>query len=260
MVIPRAPIHAVALKRICDGTCKNYGVKKPAAGGRYVAGQARCQTCDMWIDHQGAHLFGGRPATAGSKGWFCNCCNYRVRRNPRNIVYKSKLRSNAYDAGSMTATDELGMRGAGRGPRGASLGAGGDKEEEEEHPRIDLSYFNKKRALMLKELGALMARMGHDPENLAEGFPLRHGWTASDIATEFGAGFGEVVRHAVGSEPNKISLIADFEMARAKAGRVPTPQDMLEHSRFAISDYKREFKSWEHFLDRLGYDPWYRGN
>lgn len=254
MVIPRAPIHTVALKRLCDGTCKNYGVKKPAAGGRYMAGQARCQTCDMWIDYQGAHLFGGRPATEGSKGWFCNCCNYRVRRNPRNIVYKSKLRSNAYDAGSMTATDKLGMSGAGGGEVVA------EKEEEKGHPRIDLSYFNKKRALMLRELGALMARMGRDPEDLAEGFPLRHGWTTSDIATEFDAGFGEVVRYAAGSEPNKISLIADFEMARAKAGRVPTLRDMLEHSRFDISDYKKEFKSWEHFLDRLGYDPWYRGN
>ncbi|MDE0090532.1 MAG: hypothetical protein OXP12_04155 [Thaumarchaeota archaeon] len=86
MVIPRTPIHAVALKRICDDTCKNYGVKKPAAGGRYTAGQARCQTCDMRIDYRGAHLFGGRPATADSRGWFCNCYNYRVRRNPRNIV------------------------------------------------------------------------------------------------------------------------------------------------------------------------------
>lgn len=69
---------------------------------------------------------------------------------------------------------------------------------------------------MLRELGALMARMGRDPENPAEGFPLRHGWAASDIAAEFDAGFGEVVRHAVGSEPNKISLIADFEMARPR--------------------------------------------
>ena len=82
-------------KRICSGRCKEFRVKKPVGLGRYETGQGRCQTCDIWIDHHGAHLRDGSAATKGSEGWFCNCCNYRVRRNPRNKKYKEKLRSAA---------------------------------------------------------------------------------------------------------------------------------------------------------------------
>ena len=79
-------------KRICLEICKQYKVKKPTNGGRYEAGQARCQMCDIWIDHNGCVLKDGSAATEDSVGWICKCCNYRVRRKPRNLVYKEKLR------------------------------------------------------------------------------------------------------------------------------------------------------------------------
>ena len=79
-------------KRICLEICKQYKVKKPTNGGRYEAGQARCQICDIWIDHNGCVLKNGSAATEDSVGWICKCCNYRVRRKPRNLVYKEKLR------------------------------------------------------------------------------------------------------------------------------------------------------------------------
>ena len=80
-------------KRTCLGICKQYKVKKPTGQvGRYEAGQARCQTCDIWIDHNGCVLKDGSTATVDSVGWFCKCCNYRVRRKPRNLVYKERLR------------------------------------------------------------------------------------------------------------------------------------------------------------------------
>ncbi len=61
--------------------------------GRYESGQAHCQICDIWIDHKGAHVKGDLPATEELTGWFCNCCNYRVRRKPRNKKYKEALRA-----------------------------------------------------------------------------------------------------------------------------------------------------------------------
>ena len=80
-------------KRICLEICKQYKVKKPTDGGRYESGQARCQMCDIWIDHNGCVLKDGSAATEDSVGWICKCCNYRVRRKPRNFVYKEKLRN-----------------------------------------------------------------------------------------------------------------------------------------------------------------------
>ena len=78
--------------RTCKGRCKGFRVKRNGSGGRYDAGQAHCQVCDAWIDHRGCHTRDGSPAGEGTVGWFCNCCNYRVRQRPRNRVYKEKFR------------------------------------------------------------------------------------------------------------------------------------------------------------------------
>ncbi len=64
---------------------------KPHKIGRYESGQAHCQICNTWIDHHGCHMKNGNPAQKDSLGWFCNCCNYRVRQKPRNKLYKEKL-------------------------------------------------------------------------------------------------------------------------------------------------------------------------
>ena len=80
-------------KRICSGRCKKFRVFKPTGKGRYESGQALCLTCDIWIDYNGGHLKDGSSATEDSIGWFCNCCNYRVRHHPRNKVYKEKMRA-----------------------------------------------------------------------------------------------------------------------------------------------------------------------
>ena len=73
--------------------CGDFQVKKPTGMGRYESGQARCQICNVWMDYRDCHLKDSSPATEGSVGWFCNCCNYRVRRRPRNKIYKEKLDS-----------------------------------------------------------------------------------------------------------------------------------------------------------------------
>lgn len=65
--------------RVCTGKCIKFKAKKPSIGGRYEAGQYRCQICDIYLVHQGVD------------GNSCRCCNYRVRTKPRNSLYKEKF-------------------------------------------------------------------------------------------------------------------------------------------------------------------------
>lgn len=212
-------------KRICAGTCGKFRVSRPLGGGRYQAGQGRCQTCDIWLDHRGAHTKDGEPASADSEGWFCNCCNYRIRRNPRNIEYKAKMRS-------------------------SDVGDGHD---------IDLSYFNKRRANMLRELGRAIVQK--DLTNSRERYEsfLPNAIPAVDIELEFGVGLDVMIKLARQVKPpNKVSMITEFERVRHVVKHTPTRQDIEENSVLRPLQYDEEFGSWEHLLERLGYDPWYR--
>ena len=222
--VPKTPVEQ--LNRTCTGKCKKYRVKKPSVGSRYGAGHARCQICDVWIDHRGGHLKDGSPASADSSGWFCNCCNYKVRRSPRNIEYKAKIRT--------------AVQGSGPARRG----------------RIDLEYFNKRRARMLRGIGEALAL-----SRISEGAPedmLPAGMTSEEIAAEFETSMDELIALAKSDSPNKASLIAELERCRYKIRLVPTKEEMAADSKFTMEQYEAEFQSWEHLLDRLDYDPWYR--
>ena len=264
-------------KRTCTGRCKQYRAKRPASGGRYEAGHGRCQTCDIWIDYRGGHLHDGRPATKGSIGWYCNCCNFRIRRNPRNAEYKQRLRYSSRGGRGRGRDAEEGGDGAGGDAPGAAKGGGdapgaagaakggGDapgaakdgadeagQDGDGEPAGIDLSYFSKRRARMLRDLGRIMKRTSWNrpdvPEDLAE-----------MLENEFGAPLADILALARSETPNKVSLIVDFERVRISLGSVPTRQEMRKNgARFPLSAYDAEFESWGHLLDRLGYDPWYR--
>ena len=93
--------------RTCKEICKKHIVKKPTSGSRYGSGQGRCQICDVWIDYRGAHTKDGSPATKDSMGWFCNCCNYRIRQKPRNKVFKEKLRDTFVKTKSLTKENNI---------------------------------------------------------------------------------------------------------------------------------------------------------
>ncbi len=88
---------------MCKGICKKFRVKKPADAGRYESGQALCQICEMWMDHRGMHTNDGNPATEKSIGWFCNCCNFRVRKRPRSKKGKEALRARVESTGMKTS-------------------------------------------------------------------------------------------------------------------------------------------------------------
>lgn len=62
----------------CKGICTRYKAQKPVGVGRYSAGQARCQICEIFIKFSGL---------------WCPCCGYRLRKKPRNLKFKNKLKS-----------------------------------------------------------------------------------------------------------------------------------------------------------------------
>lgn len=99
--------HQSNSNRTCKGLCKNFQIKKPSGVGRYSTGQARCQICDIWISYKGCHFRNGEPATEDSLGWFCNCCNYRVRTRPRNKIYKEKLHERLVGESSTDSDSDL---------------------------------------------------------------------------------------------------------------------------------------------------------
>lgn len=61
---------------VCKGICQRHKALKPNRGGRYLAGQKRCQVCQIYINWNGL---------------FCPCCGYRLRTKPRNRIFKLKL-------------------------------------------------------------------------------------------------------------------------------------------------------------------------
>ena len=59
----------------CNGVCKKFKATKPASGGRYQNGQKRCQTCTVFLHHDGL---------------YCPCCNMRLRTSSRYTKLKEK--------------------------------------------------------------------------------------------------------------------------------------------------------------------------
>ena len=58
--------------------------------------------------------------------------------------------------------------------------------------------------------------------------------------------------------PNKISLIIEFEKTKNKIHKIPHLEDISSESKIDITGYMKEFGTWEKFLNKLEYDPWYK--
>ena len=222
--------------KICDNTCKKFQVIKPKEG-RYASGQCRCQTCDVWLDYRGCHLQDGTPATLNSNGWSCNCCNCKVRTNPRNLKFKTKIRlnnisDNTYD----------------------------DNSKDESIENI-LTNFNKQRAHMMKNIARCILKKINESntKDIEHYFMVDFSISTSDIELEFNMSVDKLIELAHNLDPpNKMSMILEFERVRSLLDFVPTKSDFEIHSKINIATYENEFQSWGHMLERLGYDPWYR--
>ena len=81
----------------------------------------------------------------------------------------------------------------------------------------------------------------------------------TEIELEFNVSISKLLEMAHKLRPpNKISLIVEFERIRLELDRVSTKQEFIKRSKLRITDYNKEFTSWEHMLERLFYDPFYR--
>lgn len=215
-------------RRACKGICVEFRVLKPAKKGRYETGQGRCHICNAWLDHKGCHLKDGSPASQNSKGMYCNCCRYRIRRNPRSAAYKTKLRT-------------------------------GSENQELDSEGVDLDHFNKQRATMLKKIASMIPRKQTEySESSFEESLKQNKLSKSEIREEFNADINEILDFIYADTPNKLSMVAEFEWLKVQMGHVPTAHDIEEYSRFSAEQYEKEFESLGHLLERLGYDPWYR--
>jgi len=63
----------------CKGTCRKYKAKWGFNQFRYVAGQKRCNTCDIFLEWDGI---------------WCPCCGRALRTRPRTSKYKKLYREN----------------------------------------------------------------------------------------------------------------------------------------------------------------------
>ncbi|MGA7977189.1 MAG: hypothetical protein WB975_08140 [Nitrososphaeraceae archaeon] len=60
---------------ICKGICVRHKALGAASFGRYLRGQKRCQSCQIFLEWHG--------------GW-CPCCGTKLRTRSRNWKYRSK--------------------------------------------------------------------------------------------------------------------------------------------------------------------------
>jgi len=64
---------------VCKGIeCVKLKAKKPFNMGRYSSGQSRCQICEIYMVYDGI---------------YCPCCGTRLRKVPRSLKYKARLRA-----------------------------------------------------------------------------------------------------------------------------------------------------------------------
>jgi hypothetical protein len=212
--------------RICKGICKKFTVKKPTLGNRYGSGQGHCQTCDVWINHKGCHAIDGSDAKENSVGWFCNCCNMRVRQKPRNGKYKEKPNYIA------------------------------ELEDEVTAENLDIS---KKQAMLLKEISSDLPNKDEDLDILKitnnvkdhVGFEIKDNWGSWEKFFEFATNYNKL---------NQISAIIIFEKLNTSIERVATMDEFLDKVHVDEEWINNKFKSWGHLLELLGHDPWYRSS
>jgi len=221
------------INRTCNGICKKFQVKKPVGEGRYGSGQGHCQICNTWIDHIGCHMKDGSPATKESVGWFCNCCNYRVRQNPRNKLYKEKLRE------SKTQNNEL-----------------QNSTNDDLITAKDL-FISRGQASLLKKLTLLMPNIDEvkSHSEILEKIPeflqyeINDNWGTLENFLSLATNYQQL---------NQISAIILFEKLKEEIGHIPSKDEFLNKVNLDENWINNEFKNWEYFLDLLQYDPWYR--
>jgi hypothetical protein len=82
-----------------------------------------------------------------------------------------------------------------------------------------------------------------------ERFEIADNWESWEKFYELATNYDEL---------NQISAIMLFEKLNEEIGYVASKKEFLEITNVDESWINKEFKTWENFLELLGYDPWYR--
>ena len=82
----------------CKGDCRDNLGKLTVLRKTIAQGFVRCTNCNYWMDWKFCHLKNNTPALPDSLGMFCNCCNYRVRQQPRSKRSKDILKNAKLDS------------------------------------------------------------------------------------------------------------------------------------------------------------------
>jgi len=176
----------------------------------------------------------GTKAQENSVGWYCNCCNYRVRQKPRNKIYKEKLR-NEKEENKIKETPT---------------------KNNEKNP-IDQIFLSKKQAKLIKEISLVLPNKNEkmDYVTMIDRIPESIQWEIKDNWE----GIYDFFELATNYEKlNKISMIVLFEKLNKEIGRVATKEEFFNSENINEQWIENEFNSWEYLLELLGHDPWYR--
>lgn len=82
----------------CKGDCRDQLGELTFLRKTFAQGFVRCTHCNYWMDWKFCHLKNNTPALLDSLGMFCNCCNYRVRQQPRSKKSKDILKDFKLDS------------------------------------------------------------------------------------------------------------------------------------------------------------------
>jgi len=233
-------------QRTCKGTCKKFHVKKPTNSSRYGSGQALCQICNTWMDYHGCHMKDGSPAKEETLGWFCNCCNFRVRQRPRNRIYKEKL--NTFNLQKHDNSKTLGDE---------------NKETDlidltitSENPRLKNGFedLNSYQINLIKEITPILSnhKSSNDSDKIRKELQSS-GKSIMPYIQNWGSWENFIALALVDFPPNRISLIVEFERVKNFLGNIPQKIEFYEHSKYGIDRYQKEFSSWESFLELIHY-------
>lgn len=209
---------------LCVGRCQAYKQSKPPNKSRYSVGQVQCLICNVWLDYRGCHLKNGSKAKSDSLGMFCNCCNFRVRTKPRNTEYKNQL-------SNFSTSDDFSF-------------------EDLYVSKIAAGYIKKIIFLFPQNLSEL------DIDELENDIPES---TTRFITQNFGISIKKFLEFLTDFETlNHFSIMSYFEILKRRGTDVPTKEIFLESFEIEESVIDDFFKSWEHFVEMMGYDPFYR--
>ena len=122
--------------------------------------------------------------------------------------------------------------------------------------RYELPYINKYQIEVIKKIAPLLPNK-IDDVNVDEISGIAN--VTKEYMSQIFGSYKTLFEMAYCiNPPNKISLVIEFEKIKNKIHKIPHLEDVSLKSKIDITGYVKEFGTWEKFLNKLEYDPWYK--